>query len=590
MPRDVAAGNAGALENEVDDSQVDANDFDGIVQVSTDLTAAVYGDGTTTTNSTGTNVRGETSVSSLIQPVVDFADVGETVGVTHNGGLSLGTASLEITTDGLTLTGLGDIPPALAQDGNDIVVVSGASGVTISGFEIVQQFGDQRDRGVSVRNGASVTITNPVFRDLDGAVQTLGGGNQVTVENIEVYSSTNTSVLSEDPGSYTVEDVTIESNTIEGDDVHIDDQPDDLDLQAVLGNNTFNPSAANVGDQLIPETAPTEVTDWTDLNDVRNDMDGNYVLTTDLNQNTAGYDTVVDTANGFDTIGSDGNEFTGAFLGDGYEISDLVIDRDTETGVGLFGATEGAFLNNLGLSNATVIGDNVVAGLAARNGNTTIANVYVNGTIVANTSSVGGIAGDLNGGSITESFSAGTVDGENASSVGGIVGIANSGDVFNSYSLSNVTGKDFVGGVAGKMNTEQRFENPDAIVDRSYAAGNVAATGTQVAGLIGQMSGTSGDITANLTNSYWDNESTGQVDAVGNVPLGLGFTTVIENNTGLTTSEMQGSSAETNMDNLSFAGTWETVEDSQGDTTGDGYPILQVLDRDAQLSAQELSP
>ncbi|TKX47025.1 hypothetical protein EXE49_17270, partial [Halorubrum sp. ASP121] len=37
---------------------------------------------------------------------------------------------------------------------------------------------------------------------------------------------------------------------------------------------------------------------------------------------------------------------------------------------------------------------------------------------------------------------------------------------------------------------------------------------------------------------------------------------------------------------LDFTNTWETVENSGGDTTGDGYPILQSVDRQAQLEAQ----
>jgi hypothetical protein len=58
-----------------------------------------------------------------------------------------------------------------------------------------------------------------------------------------------------------------------------------------------------------------------------------------------------------------------------------------------------------------------------------------------------------------------------------------------------------------------------------------------------------------VSDSYWDIESTGQSSSAG-----------LPDSNGLTTSEMQGSSAEGNM-NFDFTSTWSTV-------TGD-YPELQ---------------
>jgi hypothetical protein len=334
----------------------------------------------------------------------------------------------------------------------------------------------------------------------------------------------------------------------------------------------------NTGDAVAPKTALTQISNWADLDNVRNDLDGNYLLTNNLNQASPGYSTVVDTpTDGLEPIGDrGGSEFTGVFFGDGYDISDLVINRSTEQDVGLFGATEGATIEDVGLTNADISGDDVVGGIVARSGNTTLTNVYANGTVAGNTSSIGGVAGDLNGGSITESFSAGTVDGENATSVGGVVGLATSGDVFSSYSLSDVSGDDRIGGVVGDMRTEQKFENPDAVVDRSYAAGSVTATAVEpdIGGLVGSLSGTGGGITANLTNSYWDEQSTGQADAFGSNNFGFGV--VIENNQNLTTSEMQGSSATSNMTELDFVNTWAV------DVNPDDYPILQAIDNTVQ--------
>jgi hypothetical protein len=70
-----------------------------------------------------------------------------------------------------------------------------------------------------------------------------------------------------------------------------------------------------------------------------------------------------------------------------------------------------------------------------------------------------------------------------------------------------------------------------------------------VGGLLGNNQGT-------VSNSYWDTEATGQSSSA-----------VLPDSNGLTTSQMQGSSAEGNMDEFDFTSTWSTVE-------GD-YPELQ---------------
>jgi hypothetical protein len=59
------------------------------------------------------------------------------------------------------------------------------------------------------------------------------------------------------------------------------------------------------------------------------------------------------------------------------------------------------------------------------------------------------------------------------------------------------------------------------------------------------------------SGSYWDTESSGQNST------GVAYSGV----SGLTTSEMSGSSAETNMSRFDFSGTWTSV-------SGD-YPDLQ---------------
>ncbi len=41
------------------------------------------------------------------------------------------------------------------------------------------------------------------------------------------------------------------------------------------------------------QSSPVEISDWTDLDDIRNDTDADYLLVNDLNKSTAGYNAVV---------------------------------------------------------------------------------------------------------------------------------------------------------------------------------------------------------------------------------------------------------------------------------------------------------
>ena len=80
-----------------------------------------------------------------------------------------------------------------------------------------------------------------------------------------------------------------------------------------------------------------EIQTWYDLDSVRDNLDGNYILMNDLDSTTAGYiELASETANqgkGWEPI----DYFTGTFDGNNYEIRDLYIDRTDESDVGLFG-------------------------------------------------------------------------------------------------------------------------------------------------------------------------------------------------------------------------------------------------------------
>jgi hypothetical protein len=153
----------------------------------------------------------------------------------------------------------------------------------------------------------------------------------------------------------------------------------------------------------------------------------------------------------------------------------------------------------------------------------------------------GGLVGN-NDGSVEASFSVGDVTGSNEL-VGGLVGENEGGTVRSSYAMGSVTGGNEVGGLAG-TNTN------DGEIEECYAVGAVSGD-EDVGGLIGANG-------ANVSTSFWDTEATGQDDGVGRgTPDGT---------TGLTTDEMQGESAQDNMDGFDFQDTWQVV-------SGD-YPAL----------------
>lgn len=165
------------------------------------------------------------------------------------------------------------------------------------------------------------------------------------------------------------------------------------------------------------------------------------------------------------------------------------------------------------------------------------------------TTSIGGISGD-NSGEILRSYSTGSVISLKAEA-GGITGWNVGGLIKNSYSRSSVSINDnsFAepGGLVGAI--EGGYDGTNGKIENSYSTGSVSG-GSGNNGLIGEVRDSNNVI---VNNGYWDTESSGQ----DNSPLG----------TGLTTSEMTGSSASSNMAGFDFSSVWETV-------SGD-YPKLR---------------
>jgi len=211
--------------------------------------------------------------------------------------------------------------------------------------------------------------------------------------------------------------------------------------------------------------------------------------------------------------------FGGSFDGNSYVISNLHIQGSDY--LGLFGRLGFmASVSNLGLEAVEVSGTGL---------------------------HVGGLVGYNDGGTISTSYSAGSVTGDY---VGGLVG-SNYGSITNSYSTGAVSGeKMVVGGLVG---------NNHGSVAQCYSTGAVSGTGGRVGGLVGLGSYSSNSPT--VTGSFWDTQTSGQATSSGG-------------GTGKTTAEMQ--TAKTFLD----AG-WDFVGETKNGTEdiwwlleGKDYPRL----------------
>ncbi|GAB3034012.1 hypothetical protein GCM10025298_23720 [Natronobiforma cellulositropha] len=298
---------------------------------------------------------------------------------------------------------------------------------------------------------------------------------------------------------------------------------------------------------------PFVIENWEHLDNVRNELDANFTLGADLDEQTDGYDDVAsETANdgdGFDPIA----DFDGEFNGANNTIEDLYINRSDEDRVGLFASTEeNAEIRDLQLENVDVTGegggpDDGVGSLVGFNEGD-ITNVSTTGDVYGD-EAVGGLVGwNHYGGDMSESYATGNVSGDNR--VGGLVG-RTYGEVSESYATGNVEGEERVGGLVG----ENRGE-----VSESYSTGVVEADGdgySHVGGLVGQNAW--GDV----SDSYWDVETTTQSTSAGS-----------DDEYGLTTAEMTAINATENMEGFAFPdgdGTWHAT---------DSYPALAWEDTD----------
>jgi filamentous hemagglutinin family protein len=185
-------------------------------------------------------------------------------------------------------------------------------------------------------------------------------------------------------------------------------------------------------------------------------------------------------------------------------------------GGGLVGQNHGTI--SLAYAQGSVTGENTspagsyLGGLVGWNLSGKVEKSYASGSVTGTGlfTSTGGLIGVLDGGSVTESYASGSVSG--TGDVGGLVGY-NGGSITQSYATGNVTGgaNSVVGGLVGTNS---------GTITETYASGAVTGgTNSSLGGLVGSNNGD-----GNVTLSYWDAQTTGQVHSSGSLDS-FGLTT-----------------------------------------------------------------
>ena len=252
-----------------------------------------------------------------------------------------------------------------------------------------------------------------------------------------------------------------------------------LGLLAIPSENLVEPAEADStrafagGDGTIGD--PYQISDVDQLQDMSSDNTAHYVLINDIDaSNTSSWNAGA----GFEPIGDNTFKFRGSLDGQGYNITDLFINRITTSGVGLIGYLDtSASLNNLSLIDNNVNGNLYVGGLMGYNSGGTVENCHVTGSVSGDIS-VGGFAGVISG-TIKNCYSTGNVSG--SSFVSGFAGYINSGTITNCYSTGNASGSSSVGGFAGYIDS--------GTITNCYSTGN-ASGNNGVSGFAGSSSGT----------------------------------------------------------------------------------------------------
>lgn len=335
--------------------------------------------------------------------------------------------------------------------------------------------------------GANIYLNSPITWSSD-AVLTLTANRDININRSISASGTNAGLAMNYGGNYNILTLASYSGAVLDANGHL------VADQAPAGTQyaSINLSGSNAS-LSINGNAYTLIRSMSDLDllDGQNSVDGSGTLVTP----TGNYALVQD-------LDASGTTFTraliatfgGTLAGLGHTISNLTINAPTTPNIGLAGQSlAGSTFRDIGLVNASVTGRGSVGTLLGFGTNTTIANVYATGSVVAtgfngttvlagNGSNAGGLVARLTGGSLTSSYANVSVTGFN--STGGLIGNATNATVTRSHAEGNVTiTPNFSGNPAGGLIGAAT----NTTISNTYATGDVFGSGFNHGGLIGTL-------------------------------------------------------------------------------------------------------
>lgn len=228
-------------------------------------------------------------------------------------------------------------------------------------------------------------------------------------------------------------------------------------------SNYIIPNAIYI--RVIPKiTEMKEINSSLDFNNIRNDLDGFYLLNNNIN---------LSNYQDWTPIGNHNNNFTGIILNpNNYIIENISINEQNlldQGYCGIFGVTKNAYFENLIINNLTInsltsydILTSYYGGLISYSTNTIVNNCKINGNINS-TAHSGGIIGYADNRSlIIDSSFTGTIinTSQNLSKIeenkiyqfnttGGVIGYALQSRVINSFSNATLTSEHIIGGIIG---------------------------------------------------------------------------------------------------------------------------------------------
>ena len=260
------------------------------------------------------------------------------------------------------------------------------------------------------------------------------------------------------------------------------------------------------------------------------------------------------------TLSFDQAKFTGTFDGNGFSVSNAVINRPLEDMTGLFGVVSSSgVISGLAVENISVTGRQYVGGIAAYNQGQ-ILQCSVTGVVAGNYFYVGGLAGWQEN-LVHQCFANVEVSTSDGYYTGGLVGGNSNGTITQSCAIGNVTSdSQYAGGLVGynggvTSSIENCYATGDVSsshisgglvgsnvcsISRCYSTGFVSGTARYDGGLVG-MENSPGT----TVFSYWDTRTSGKTTSAGGI--------------GKTTAELK---VRLSYPLWDFVNTWKMLEDN----------------------------